>query len=172
MPFFLLLYAVYLHFIKKQKIPAWFWLGIGVFVLGLLVVLYPSANVSRLKGYGKAEHWVFMGQSYNWLEMGFEKYIYAFIKHFFISNYTVMALPVCGLFVYFWVRLYKYGKDFKSLESSLFYFILAWFMAGVMIASPVFSGGPPLNCIIILLISLWILYADAVGGIIILGVAG
>ena len=156
-PFFLIGFYIYLSY-QKHFIPKWYWIGFVAFCIGLFFVLFPAGNIERVNTYGGGLSWEFMGNTYNWSELGVEKYFYAFIKHFLLGNYTTTVLPHSITFVVLWILLYKKKRNTTILETALFYFLLSWMIVGVMIASPTFNGGPLDNGRIFLYISLMILF--------------
>ncbi len=163
-PIFLLFYYVYLRY-KKYQIPSWYWCVILCFCVGLVFTLSSAMNTPRLLRYGGGANWEFMGNKYDWMAMGIEKYFYAFVKHFILGRYTKMALPYCAVyFVLLW-KLYKKNPQNIYIQKSIFYFILSWFYVGVMSASPVFRGGPEDTGMFIMYIALcMVLYQNIVEG--------
>ncbi len=163
-PFFLIFYYGYLRY-KKYQIPSWYWGAILCFCIGLIFILLPSANPSRTLGYGGGVNWEFLGNTYNWLEMGIEKYFFAFVRHFILGRYTWMVLPYCMMYFYLLKLLYKKNPQNIYIQKSIFYFILSWCYVGVMSASPVFAGGPEDTGMFIIYIALcMVLYQNILEG--------
>ena len=99
-PFFLIGFYIYLSY-QKHFIPKWYWIGFVAFCIGLFFVLFPAGNIERINTYGGGLNWEFMGNTYNWSELGVEKYFYTFVKHFLLGGYITTGFLIVLLLLFY-----------------------------------------------------------------------
>ncbi len=140
LPLLILMY-LFIRYIQKQKIPSWFYIGAGAFTIGLMILLLTPANLAGARdGYASTDNWQFMGQSYNWHELGFERYFYALanVMLFGSNPWLLPAVPLSVAFCVLFRKNLKIEKDWTKQAPALFMIILSWGLASVMMFSPMF----------------------------------
>ncbi len=136
--------------IKHIEIPKWYWLSLIPFFLGFAIIIFSPGSSSRITSYAKAESWEFMGQTINWLDLGWKKYFYSFFRHTFltVSNWhsgpgyipsTWYIQVLIFIFILLNLKKYKSLLDNNVLFPILFW-MLSWGTVVVMSASPMFHG--------------------------------
>ncbi|MGL4393909.1 MAG: DUF6056 family protein [Brevinema sp.] len=149
-PFMILVYI--LLKINKKAIPSWFWLSLPFFLLGFSAILLSPGNAVRLDTYVNTSQWEFFGQTINWTELGFKKYIYAFIRHAFYTTSRWYSGPgfvptswyIQLLILLFNILNFRRIKNFfdPRILNSFLFFAFAWATVLVMSASPMYHSVP------------------------------
>ena len=143
----LLLIALFLKY-KKRVLPFWYWIGIIGFLVGFTVLMATPVNWdnSRINGYGGGTNWEFAGQYLNWNDLGFKKYFYSLAKIYLFGEYPwlIYSAPFCMIFILILRKNLLLEKDWtKPLHIiPIIFFIYSWGLVTVMMAAPMFHGGP------------------------------
>ena len=141
----LLLIALFLKY-KKRVLPLWYWIGILGFLMGFSILMLSPGNAIRLSGYGDPSNWEFMGNTYNWHTLGFQKYFYSLAKIYLLGTYPWLIYGA-PFFITFGLILRKnllLEKDWTKPVHiiPIIFFIYSWGLVSVMMAAPLFHGGP------------------------------
>ncbi len=143
----LLLIALFLKF-KKRVLPLWYWIGILGFLVGFTILMATPVNWnnSRINGYGGGTNWEFAGQYLNWNDLGFKKYFYSLAKIYLLGTYPWLIYGA-PFFITFGLILRKnllLEKDWTKPVHiiPIIFFIYSWGLVSVMMAAPLFHGGP------------------------------
>ncbi len=140
-PILILMGIIYSYFLKK-KLPSWYYLGVFLFFLGYLT-LFLSPNTfseSRLAGYGEATNWDFFGQKLNWLELGWEKYLYGLVK--VLHKWLPVAIAPMIFFIVMLVKsIKKQGFSF-DLVPSIVLFVISHAIVVVLMFTPTIYISP------------------------------
>ncbi|MGL5721285.1 MAG: DUF6056 family protein [Brevinema sp.] len=138
--------------IKNVLIPRWYWLSIPFFLLGFLSIAISPGNAIRLENYGGAQNWEFMGQTLNWLDLGWKKYFYALYRHLFLTGSNWYGAPgflpstwylqlIFLIFVALNIKKYRSFWDVHIIFP-LLYMSLSWGTCILMAASPIYHSIP------------------------------
>lgn len=149
-PLIILIY--FLLKIKSIPIPRWYWLSVPFFLLGFSIIMFTPGTNNRIILYAKAETWKFMGQTVNWLELGWQRYFYSLFRHIFITSDNWYSYPgflpstwhlqlLIFIFTFFNVKKYQSWLDNRVLFPLLFW-VLSWFTCLVMAVSPMYHSTP------------------------------
>ena len=143
----LLLIALFLKY-KKRVLPLWYWIGIIGFLVGFSILIATPVNWdnSRINSYGGGTNWEFAGQYLNWNDLGFKKYFYSLAKIYLFGEYPwlIYSAPFCIIFILILRKNLLLEKDWtKALHIiPIIFFLYSWGLVTVMMAAPMFHGGP------------------------------
>ncbi len=138
----LILMIIYLKY-QKRSIPSWFYIGFLGFVIGFaMLMLAPSVLNGGRDGYGN--NWNFLGQTYKWNELGFEKYFYNLAKILLFGSFPwiVYGLPFFTIFGVLFHKNLKLNPDWTKQIAPLLMFVYSWGVICVMMFVPMFHAGP------------------------------
>lgn len=100
----------------------------------------------------KAETWEFMGQTVNWIKLGWKRYFYSLFRHIFITSDNWYSYPgfvpstwhlQLLIFIFTYLNIKKYQSWLNDyVLFPLLFWALSWFTCIVMAASPLYHSIP------------------------------
>lgn len=139
--------------LKAQKIslPPWFWWGFAAYLIGFSPLYIPKGSPreqSFLIQYANGTVWDFLGNTYNWFELGWKKYLFSFIRHVFLTpkgGYPGWLPSTWYIHLFFFIFWGLNLKKTKSLwaEAVLYpalLYVFSWGLVSVMMFSPMFHS--------------------------------
>lgn len=136
---------------RKIPLPPWFWWGGVAYLAGFSPLYIPKGSIREqtfFLNYAGGAEWEFLGNTYNWLALGWEKYIFTFIRHVFLTpkggypGWIPSTWYIHLLFFIFWGLNLKKTKSLWA-ESVLYpalLYIFSWGLVSVMMFSPMFHS--------------------------------
>ena len=138
--------------IKRITIPKWYWLPVPFFLLGFYIIMLSPGTKNRIVLYAKAETWEFMGQTVNWLELGWKRYLYSLFRHIFITSDNWYSYPgfvpstwhlQILIFIFSFLNMEKYYSWLNNyVLFPLLFWALSWFTFIVTAANPLYYSIP------------------------------
>ena len=138
--------------VKNVDIPYWYWYSIPFFLMGFSIILFAPGSNNRIGGYINTTEWEFMGQSIDWMELGWKRYFYSLYKHIFITTNPWYSGPgfvpsTWYLQILIFIFSYLNIKKYKSLLDNhilfpFIYWALSWGTCLIMLVSPSYHGIP------------------------------